>query len=508
MPETEYSGQNNLLLMDNYGFWSVLPPLIAIILAMKTRQVLVSLLTGIIVGSIILSHAAIIDGITGTVTLIADVFKNDSSTKTLMFTLLIGVLIAFIQHSGGVEGFINRVRLGEIPDDSSKLSKLRSKYSVMAGLTGLLCFVESNLAALTVGTLYRPIFDKLKLPREKLAYIADSVSAPICIFIPLNAWGGFIMGLLVLQGFTNPFTTMLNAMLYNFYPVLTLIMVYTIAATGKDFGLMRKAMVRADTEGKVLADGARPMVSAEITVLGTKKNVTPKAFNMFIPMGLMVVSIPLMLVFTGWAEVPDKDGMSFFQKVFEAIGKSSGATAVLYSVLIALTGGIILYLSQKIMSLREITDLSIKGISGMTQMALIMLFAFAIGNLCNKLGTGIYVAEVSKGFLSPSLVPFVVFIISCFIAFSTGTSWGTFAIMIPIAVPMAEAFDTNIHMAIAAALGGGVFGDHCSPVSDTSIISSMASASDHIDHVKTQLPYALVTGSITALIYLLLGFLG
>ncbi|MFO7575209.1 MAG: Na+/H+ antiporter NhaC family protein, partial [Bacteroidales bacterium] len=132
----------------------------------------------------------------------------------------------------------------------------------------------------------------------------------------------------------------------------------------------------------------------------------------------------------------------------------------------------------------------------------------AIGNLCNKLGTGIYVAEVSKGFLSPSMVPFVVFIISCFIAFSTGTSWGTFAIMIPIAVPMSEAFDTNIHMAIAAALGGGVFGDHCSPVSDTSIISSLASASDHIDHVKTQLPYALITGSITALIYLVLGFIG
>ena len=493
--------------MDNYGFWSVLPPLIAIILAMKTRQVLISLLTGLIVGSFILNRASIIEGITGTVTIIADVFKNDSSTKTIIFTLLIGVIIAFIQNSGGVEGFINKVRLGDIPEGKEKLSKLRSKYSVMAAFTGMLCFVESNLAALTVGTLYRPIFDKLKLPREKLAYIADSVSAPICIFIPLNAWGGFIMGLLVLQGFSNPFTTMLNSMVYNFYPILTIGLVLFIASSGRDFGPMRKAMKRASLEGKLLADGARPMVSAEITVLTTKENVKPRAFNMFIPMGLMVLSIPLMLVYTGWADIPEEPGQSFLQKASHAIGQSSGATAVLYSVLIALTGSIILYLSQKIMTIREITDLSIKGISGMTQMALIMLFAFAIGNLCNQLGTGLYVAEVSKSFLSPSLIPFVVFIISCFIAFSTGTSWGTFAIMIPIAVPMAQSFDTNIYVAIAAALGGGVFGDHCSPVSDTTMISSMASASDHIDHVKTQLPYALITGSITALMYLLLGFL-
>jgi len=493
--------------MDNYGFMSVLPPLVAIILAIRTRQVLVSLLTGLIAGSFILNHAAIVSSITGTVTIIADVFKNDSSTKTIIFTLLIGALIAFIQYSGGVEGFIQMVKLGDIPSEKTKLSKLRSRYGVMAAFTGVLCFVESNLAALTVGTLYRPIFDKLRVPREKLAYIADSVSAPICIFIPLNAWGGFIMGLLVLQGFANPFTTMLNAMVFNFYPLLTIGLVFIIASTGRDFGPMRKASLRADTEGKLLADGAVPMVSSEITVLTTKENVKPRAFNMFIPMGLMVVSIPVMLIFTGWSGVTAEPGLSLPRIILEAIGNSSGATAVLYSVLIALTGSILLYMGQKIMTLREITDLTVKGISGMTQMAMIMLFAFAIGNLCNSLGTGLYVADVAKSFLSPSLVPFVVFLISCFIAFSTGTSWGTFAIMIPIAVPMAEALDANVHMAIAAALGGGVFGDHCSPVSDTTLISSMASASDHIDHVRTQLPYALLAGGITASIYLIYGIL-
>lgn len=493
--------------MDNYGFWSVLPPLIAIVLAIRTRQVLISLLTGLLAGSLILYHGAIIKGVTGTVTILADVFKSDSSTKTIIFTLLIGVLIAFVQHSGGVEGFIRLVKLGEIPKEQKQLSKLRAKYSVMAAFTGSLCFVESNLAALTVGTLYRPIFDRLKIPREKLAYFADSVSAPMCILIPLNAWGGFIMGLLILQGFDNPFTTMLNAMIFNFYPMITIFMVYFIASTGKDFGPMRKATIRAHQEGKVLADGAQPMVSSEITVLTTKENVKPRALNMFIPMGLMVLSIPLMLIYTGWSNISGEPGLSMLQKVSQAIGKSSGSTAVLYSVLIALTGSIILYISQKIMTVREIMDLSFKGMGGMIQMAILMVFAFALGNLCNDLGTGVYVAGVAKNILSPALVPFIVFIISCIIAFSTGTSWGTFAIMIPLAVPMAQGLDANVYMAIGAALGGGVFGDHCSPVSDTTIISSMASASDHIDHVKTQLPYALMAGTLTAVGYLLYGIL-
>jgi Na+/H+ antiporter NhaC len=149
--------------------------------------------------------------------------------------------------------------------------------------------------------------------------------------------------------------------------------------------------------------------------------------------------------------------------------------------------------------------MNLKGISGMMPLALLMLMAFAIGAVCKELGTGLYVAEVSKAWLSPGMVPLIVFLVSCFIAFSTGTSWGTFAIMIAIAVPMAEKMDANLYLTIAAAIGGGVFGDHCSPISDTSILSSMASASDHIDHVKTQLPYAMIAGGLTALSYLIIG---
>jgi Na+/H+ antiporter NhaC len=248
------------------------------------------------------------------------------------------------------------------------------------------------------------------------------------------------------------------------------------------------------------------MISDEISLLTAKEGAPQKAFNMIIPIITMVIMMPIMLIYTGWGSIDQSTGKSFFSLVFEAIGYGSGSTSVLYSVTTAIMVGFVLYKAQGILKVREMIDLSLKGMSGMVSLAILMVLAFALGSLCKQLETGLYVAEVSKAWLSPSLVPAVIFLVSCFIAFSTGTSWGTFAIMISIAVPMAQSFDMNVHLAIAAAIGGGVFGDHCSPISDTTIISSMASASDHIDHVKTQIPYALFAGSITVVLYLILGF--
>ena len=493
--------------MEHYYFWSILPPILAIILAIKTKQVFVSLLFGIWLGWVILSNGNFLTGTLATIQALVDVFKDPGNTRTIMFSSLVGALIAFIQRSGGVDGFIKFVnkRLNKVKsnDPNSK----RKIVQLLAWATGVAIFVESSINVLTVGSIFRPIFDKLKIPREKLAYIADSISAPTCILIPLNAWGAYIMGLIASQGFENPLGVLLGAFPLNFYPMIALLMVVAIIITQKDFGPMKKAEERARNEGKVLSDDATPMISSDIITLETKKDVIPKAYNMILPIATMVLMMPIMLVFTGWNQVENISNFIWYKQIFMALGKGSGSASVLYSVLMAITVGIILYTSQKIFSFKETIDLIFKGISGLIPLALLMMLAFAIGAVCKELGTGIYIAEITKGWLAPSFVPFVIFVVACIIAFSTGTSWGTFAIMIAIGVPMAQTLNANLYLTIAAALGGRVFGDHCSPISDTTIISSMASACDHIDHVKTQLPYALVAGGITAVLYLVLGFI-
>jgi Na+/H+ antiporter NhaC len=364
-------------------------------------------------------------------------------------------------------------------------------------------FVESSISVLTVGALFRPVFDKMRISREKLAYLADSSSAPICILIPLNAWGAFVMGLLMTQGYDKPFSMMLKSIPYNFYPILAIGLVFFIVITGRDIGPMRKAEARTEA-GELMWPGSRPMMSDEVTSVDVKEGVTPRARNMFIPLATMVLMMPVMLAYTGWDSA---QGGTAISKFFTAVGNGSGSTSVLVAVTTAIFVSMLLYAAQGMFTLHEMVDLTMKGIAGLMPLALLMLMAFAIVNVCKDLETGLYVAEITQNWLTPSLVPLVIFLTSCFIAFSTGTSWGTFGIMIAIGIPMAQALGANEVMVIAAVLGGGVFGDHCSPISDTTIIASMASASDHIDHVRTQLPYALIVGTVSSLLYLLVGIL-
>jgi len=494
--------------MEHFSFWSVLPPIFAIGLAFITRQVFASLLFGIWTGWIILSHGNFLQGTLGTIQALVAVFEDNGNTRTIMFSCLVGALIAFIQHSGGVAGFIAFVNKKLSKMESANPKKTRIIVQLLAWITGTLIFVESSINALTVGSIYRPIFDKMKIPREKLAYIADSISAPTCILIPLNAWGAYIMGLLAAQGFANPFTMMIKSFPFNFYPILAMIFVVVVIITQKDFGPMKKAEERAQKEGKVIRDGATPLISSDVISLEPKAGVKHKPINMILPIGIMVGMMPFMLIYTGWGKLTQEMlQLPLWEQVLFALGNGSGSSSVLYSVLSAIFFSGFMYAGQKIFKFSEIVDLFFKGVSGLIPLALLMMLAFAIGAVCKNLGTGIYIAEISKSWLSPSLVPFIIFVVGCVIAFSTGTSWGTFAIMIPIGIPMAQALDANIYLTIAAALGGGVFGDHCSPISDTTIISSMACASDHLDHVKTQLPYALTAGFITAMIYLGLGII-
>jgi len=491
--------------MSDFGILSVLPPLLAIILALRTKQVYISLVVGIWLGWLIISDWNLLEGTIATLEGFVEVFKNPGNTRTIMFSALVGALLIFIQYSGGVQGFILGIDKMLVALEKKRKGKSRVVVELIALLTGLLLFIETSISSLTVGTLYRPVFDRLKIPREKLAYIADSSSAPSSVLIPFNAWGAFIMGLLLTQGIESPFRTLFGAMAFNFYPMLTILMVAVIIVSRKDFGPMARAEKRTRETGKLLNDGARPMVSEEITSYEMKEGIRPRAMNMVIPLATMVLMMVVSLAYTGWGEV--QESHSFMNHFTQAMGRGSGSAAVLYSVTCSILLAMVLYRVQGLMKVRKMVSLILKGISELMPLALLMMLAFSISHVCNSLGTGEYVAGITEGWLSPALLPAIVFILSSFIAFSTGTSWGTFAIMISIAVPMAEMHGANLLLVVAATMGGGVFGDHCSPISDTTIISSMASASDHIDHVRTQLPYALLTGTITALLYLLLGFL-
>ena len=487
---------------NSVGILSLVPPLLAIGLALWTRQVFLALFLGIASGFFILAGGNPLQGAIQTMGGFVAVFESNYNTEIIIFTLLIGALIALIQRAGGVDGFVNRV-LAWLQRKAAKADRKgqRKRVELLAVLTGALIFVESNISTLTVGTLYRPLTDELKIPREKLAYIADSTCAPICILIPLNAWGAYVMGLLGEQNIDSPISTLVGAVALNFYPILAILLVIFVILTGRDIGEMKKAETRAAEDGKVIRDGAVPMIAGDITMMEAKDGIRPKARNMVLPLLALVILMPVFMLYTGWSS----DGSNGF---FDLAERASGSKSVLYAVCGAILVSVILNKSQRIMGVREMVDIVLKGMSGMLPLALLMVFAFALGDLCGALGTGQYVAEQAKPFLSPALVPALIFLISAFIAFSTGTSWGTFAIMIAIAVPLAQGLDTNVTLAVAAALGGGVFGDHCSPTSDTSIITSMATANDHIDHVRTQLPYALIGGAITTGLYLILGVLG
>jgi tetracycline resistance efflux pump len=338
-----------------------------------------------------------------------------------------------------------------------------------------------------VGTVFQSLFKKFGIPKVKLAYIADSSSAPSCILFPLNAWGAYIIGLLAAYETLPPFKTLLLSIPFNFYPILTLIMVVYLAITNKSFGAMKK-------------------FTNEIEVIDEKLQEDPqgRAFNMLIPLLAMIVSMPLFLFYTGFDS--SFEG-SLIDKAWLYIGNASGSASVLYAVCLGIIVAIFMYAYQRLMSFNEIIGNALEGMNEMLSMAILMVLAFAIGDLCKDMQTGIYVASSTQSWLLPSIAPAVIFITSCFIAFATGTSWGTFAIMISIAIPLSQALDINVHLALAAVLGGGVFGDHCSPISDTTIIASMAADVDHIDHVKTQLPYALFTGALSILLYLIFGFL-
>ena len=305
-----------------YGFLSVIPPIVAIILALRTKQVYIALLFGIWFSWVIIKGWNPLDGTIAMIEGLVNVFQSKGNTRTIMFSALVGSLLIFIQYSRGVEGFINIInkKLAKLEDKKTGYSRVM--VQLLATFTGLLLFVETSISSLTVGALYRPIFDKFRIPREKLAYIADSSSAPSSILIPFNAWGAFIMGLLLTQGIDKPFSVMISSIKYNFYPLLAITIVFIVIFTKKDIGSMKNAEKRTKETGELMNKGSKPMVSDEITSFPPKKGIEAKAYNMIVPLLTMVFMMPINLIYTGWSSV--ENATSFSNHASEAIGKGSG----------------------------------------------------------------------------------------------------------------------------------------------------------------------------------------
>ena len=469
--------------METYGWISVLPPLIAITLAIKTRQVFISLAEGIWMGWIVLTGWKPIAGLGATLESFVNVFQSPGNTRVIIFSALVGSLIALTQRSGGVNGFVQFLL-------RRRWIETRRSAQILAWFLGVVIFIESSIKILIVGTTCRPLFDKLKISREKLAYIADATSASTCMLIPLNAWGAFTIGLLTAQNVKEPTSVLIRSVPFNFYAIITVIMVFILVYYNFDYGPMKQAEDRVKG-GKLLRDGAQPLMDEDIVEMEPLEDVEHKARNMIIPVVVMTAFMPIALLITG-------DGN---------ITQGSGSTAVFWSVMLSIVVAASMYRLQKIMGVGDLMDVILKGAGGMISLAILMMLAFSLGNTCKQLGTGQYIATLTSEFLHVGLVPLIVFAASGFVAFSTGTSFGTFALMIPLAVPFVETLGVNLPLVVSAVLGGGVFGDHCSPISDTTLVSSMATASDHIDHVRTQLPYALTAAGIAAVFYLIAGFI-
>jgi Na+/H+ antiporter NhaC len=460
---------------------SVLPPLLAIGLAVATRQVYLSLAAGVWLGWTILAGWDPIAGIGRAIDETVAVLGDRGNAKVILFTLVIGALIATVEASGGVRGFINWV-------ERKRFVTNGRRAQLLAWIIGIIIFIESNITVLVAGGVSRPLFDRFRVSREKLAYIIDSTSAPVCILIPLNAWGAYVLGLLATTGVERPLHVFVGSIPLNFYALVAVLLTLATVVFGINIGPMRKAEARA-AQGRLLSERAAPLLDPEVLAPKPNERIPPRAINMFLPILAMVLMMPVSLYITGGGD----------------IRAGSGSTSVLWAVLTGLAVAWLLLIVQRANTVDELTRIGLRGAGGLVSLALVLLLALALGAVARELGTGIYLAQATAGLLPGFVFLPLVFVVGAMISFSTGTSWGTFAIMIPIAVPAAKALGMPPEPFLAAALSGGIFGDHASPISDTTIISSMAAATDHIDHVSTQLPYALIAGTVATAAFAVAG---
>ncbi len=473
--------------------WIVLaPPIVAIVLALWTKEVYLSLLAGLWLGTTILVGGNPILGLRELVDQMVAVFGDAGNTRIIIFSLLVGGLIALVQASGGVNGFIRWAQ-------ERGWGTTRRSAEVLAWATGMVIFVESSITCLIVGAINRPLFDRLKIPREKLAYYCDATSAPVCMMIPLNGWGAYVLGLLAAQGITSGGVSLLaGSLLFNFYSIVAIVFTLILAITGFRFGSMARAEERAQERGELLRPGATPLISEEISELKPLHRSRERVGDLLVPISVMVGAIFLGLYVTGEGDI-----MS-----------GSGSTSVLWAVCAAVSTAMIMYAlpgsgsdGKPLMTPVQSIALVLKGSSGLVGMVVLVVFAFALGQVSRELEMGPYILSVVGTDWPTWWIPSMVFLIGCFISFTLGSSWTGFAILIPIALPLADGLGISQALMLGAVLSGGVFGDHASPLSDTSLIASMSAASDHVDHINSQMPYALSLAGLSFLGFLIAGIL-
>ena len=386
--------------------------------------------------------------------------------KTLSFALLVGALIRVIEKSGSIGAFVYYLT------EKKKLIQSRRGALFLTYIIGLIIFIESSITSLISASIAKSFGHKYNISREKVAYVCDSTSAPVCSILLFNGWGALLLGLIATQVtryslHVNEVELLIQSVMYNFYAYIALLIVLYVIYFEVKIG-----------ESSYAEDSSIEMSTKPI-------------WPMIMPMLLLIILVFSVLAITGEGDIL----------------KGSGSSAIFYALLITLIVSFISYISLHVMSCKSYFSATVDGIKSMIPIALILLFAFVIGDVTNELNTGIYIASFAKEYLDVHFLALSIFLISSIIAFSTGTSWGTFSIMLPIAFSLGMELDANIALLIGAVISGGVFGDHCSVISDTSVISSMASECDHISHVKTQLPFALLGGLLASIAFIIAGYI-
>ncbi len=458
-------------MQESYGIYSLLPPLIAIVLAIISRNVIASLFVGVLGGYYIMEQS-VTAALWQTALGIFSLLEKGWVVKTLIFAVFVGSIIELIRRSGGVDGFVRFLQ------EKKELVTNRKEAELLAFFIGLAIFIESSITSLIAGTVSRPLTDRYGTSREKLAYICDSTAAPVCTMFPLNAWGALLLGLIgsqieagTISG--EPIKLLGSALLFNFYAIFSILLVLFTILKGVKF----KAYTKIDPPKIELYSNSGDMMA------------------LVVPIASLLLLVFAFLFITGGGNPL----------------KGSGSTSVFAAVLGSVAISSLYYLVKKSMPAKEILPAIFGGAKTMLPIAAILLFAFAIGDVTVKMGTGIYLAHFANAILNPALLPAGIFLLSAIIAFSTGTSWGTFSIMMPIAVTIAAGMGVEqsmlLPLTIAAVISGGVFGDHASPISDTTIISAMAAGCDLIAHVRTQLPWALLAALLSLGAFMVSGYI-